>query len=166
MTAWAFEDVTNPWLVRLHVDAALTNKTILTCPPAEAPAPLDRLLQVQGVRAIDIHRYRVRLNLMYGISRTTAARTGSAFLQGHWGEPTDLPPKEGARAFEIDRGGPRRVAESPDMAGDDMLLRALFGVEGVEETIAADGMVLVKLARFFRWADRESAVSAAIASVR
>jgi hypothetical protein len=166
MTTWAFEDVTNPWLVRLHVDTALTDRTIVTCPPDEPPPPLDRLLQVNGVRAIDIHRYRVRLNLVYGISRTAAARTGSAYLQDHWGEPSDLPPKEAARAFQVERTGPRRVAESVDMAGDDAFLRTLFGVDGVEEAIAADGMVLVRLGRFFRWADREAAVSAAIASIR
>ena len=166
MTAWAFEDVTNPWLVRLHVDLSLTDQTIVTCPPAEAPPPLDRLLQVKGVRAIDLHRYRVRLNLDHGISRTAAARTGSAFLRGHWGEPSALPEREGPRAFQVDRQGPRQVAESLAMAGEDPLLRALFGVDGVEEVVGADGVILVRLGRFFRWADREAAVSEAIASVR
>jgi hypothetical protein len=166
MTAWAFENVTNPWLVRLHADVSLTDRTIVTCPPAEAPAPLDRLLQVNGVRSIDVHRYRVRLNLEYGISRTAAARTGSAFLQGHWGDPSALPDRERPRAFQVDRHGPRQVAESLTMAGDDRLLRSIFCVDGVEEVVAADGVVLVKLGRFFRWRDREAAVSDAIASVR
>lgn len=166
MTTWAFENVTNPWLVRLHVDVPLTDQTIVTCPPAEAPAPLDRLLQVKGVRAIDLHRYRVRLNLDYGISRTAVARTGSAFLRGHWGDPSVLPDREPPRAFQVDRPGPRQVAESLAMAGEDVLLRALFGVDGVEEVVAADSVVLVRLGRFFRWADREAAVSEAIASVR
>lgn len=158
--------MTNPWLVRLHVDVSLTDRTIVTCPPAEAPAPLDRLLQVKGVRALDLQRYRVRLNLEYGISRAAAARTGSAFLRGHWGDPSELPPKERPRAFQVDRRGPRKVAESLTMAGDDALLRALFGVDGVAEAVAADGVVLVTLGRFFFWADREAAVSEAIASVR
>ncbi len=166
MTAWAFEDVTNPWLVRLHVDTALTDRTIVTCPPAEAPPPLDRLLQVKGVRALDLQRYRVRLNLEYGISRAAAARTGSAFLRGHWGDPSELPPKERPRAFQVDRRGPRKVAESLTMAGDDVLLRALFGVDGVAEAVAAEGVVLVTLGRLFRWADREAVVSDAIASAR
>lgn len=166
MTTWAFEDVTNPWVVRLHIDLSLTDETIVTCPPADAPPPLDRLLQVKGVRSIDIQRYRVRLNLEYGASRTNAARTGSAFLLGHWGEPSPLPEVHRPRAFQVDRRGPRVVAESLRMAGDDMLLRALFGVDGVEEVIAAEGVVLVKLGRFFGWADREAAVSAAIAGVR
>ncbi|MEA2579843.1 MAG: hypothetical protein QOE83_735 [Actinomycetota bacterium] len=166
MTAWAFENVTNPWLVRLHADVSLTDLTIVTCPPAQAPAPLDRLLQVTGVRSIDVHRYRVRLNLEYGISRTAAARTGSAFLRGHWGEPSELPDRERPRAFQADRHGPRRVAESLTMAGDDELLRSIFFVDGVEEVVAADGVVLVRLGRFFRWRDREAAVSEAIASVR
>jgi hypothetical protein len=166
MTAWAFENVTNPWLVRLHVDVPLTDQTIVRCPPAAAPAPLDRLLQVNGVRAIDLHRYRVRVNLAYGVSRSAAARTGSAFLQGHWGEPTTLPDRERPRAFQVSRTGPRKVAESLAMAGDDVLLRALFGVDGVEEVVAADGVALVTLGRFFHWADREAAVSEAIESVR
>ena len=166
MTAWAFENVTNPWLVRLHVDISLTDQTIVTCPPAQAQAPLDRLLQVKGVRALDLQRYRVRLNLEYGISRAAAARTGSAFLRGHWGDPSELPPKERPRAFQMDRRGPRKVAESLMMAGEDILLRALFGVDGVAEAVAADGVVLVTLGRFFSWADCEAAVSEAIASVR
>jgi hypothetical protein len=165
MTSWAFENVTNPWLVRLHVDVSLTDQTIVTCPPTDAPPPLDRLLQVDGVRAIDIQRYRVRLNLEYGISRSAAARTGSAFLRGHWGDATPLPDLEHPRAFQVGRRGERRVAESLAMAGDDEMLRALFAVDGVEEVIAADGVALVKLGRLFRWSECEAPVTAALAGV-
>jgi hypothetical protein len=148
------------------VDVSLTDQTIVTCPPAPAPAPLDRLLQVGGVRAIDLHRYRVRLNLEHGANRTAVARTGSSYLHRHWGDPTPLPEPQTARAFQVDRRGPRRVAESHAMAGDDSLLLALFDVDGVEEVVAAEGVVLVTLGRFFSWSDRESAVSDAIRSVR
>jgi hypothetical protein len=57
-TRWFVEGATNPSVLRIHVTDELTLRTIETCPPGVAPRPLDRLLQVPGVRSIDLHRYR------------------------------------------------------------------------------------------------------------
>lgn len=61
--AWALERAANPTVLRLHATLELTRGTIETCPPASAPLPLRRLLGIAAVRSVDLHRYRVRLNL-------------------------------------------------------------------------------------------------------
>ena len=45
---WALEAVTNPSVLRLHLSAPLTDRTIVSCPPEAAPEPLDRLLAIPG----------------------------------------------------------------------------------------------------------------------
>ncbi len=159
---WAVEEALNPTVLRIHLTGELTTATIVTCPPATAPAPLDRLLAVDGVRSIDLHRYRVRLNLAPGVDRGLIASRVTDALREAWGDPSVLQPEELPRAFAVDHKGPRRVAESLEMAAGDPFLTAAFGVDGVAEAIAAPHLVLVKLGVMFRWADVEPAVGAAL----
>jgi hypothetical protein len=158
---WAVEEALNPTVLRIHVTGELTTATIVTCPPATATAPLDRLLAVDGVRSIDLHRYRVRLNLAPGADRGIVAPRITDALREAWGDPSELQPEELPRAFAVEHEGPRRVAESLEMAAGDPFLTAAFGVDGVAEAIAAPHLVLVKLGVMFRWADVEPAVGAA-----
>lgn len=166
-TRWALEPVTNPAVLRLHVDAELTARTIATCPPEEPPAPLAPVLDVEGVRSLDLHRYRARLNLDADAdAQVVAGRVSDAIVPG-WGEAVELPSDEGPKAFESVGEGPRRVAESLEMAerSRDVRLLALFDVDGVAEVVAGEGLVLVRLGRLFGWDERmRSRVSAAVAA--
>jgi hypothetical protein len=159
---WAVEEALNPTVLRIHLTGELTTATIVTCPPATAPAPLDRLVAIDGVRSIDLHRYRVRLNLAPGAGRETIASQVTDTLRAAWGDPSELLPEELPRAFAVEHLGPRRVAESLEMAVGDPFLTAAFGVDGVAEAIAAQHLVLVKLGVMFRWADVGPAVGAAL----
>ena len=165
MTRWALEDAANPTLLRLHVDAALTDATILTCPPGAAPEPIDRLLEIEAIRSIDLHRYRARLNLRADADRATALRDVSEVLEHAFGPALALTPDPGPRAFETEVTGGRRVAESPAMAAGHPLLAAVFAVEGVSEAVAGEGVVLVRLGRLFAWSDREDAVQASLGGI-
>src|SRR5215213_3467420 len=69
MGAWAIEPATNPSVVRIHVAEQLTDRTIVTSPPAEVAMPMAGLLEIEAVRTIDVHRYRIRLNLRPGSER-------------------------------------------------------------------------------------------------
>lgn len=160
---WALEVAPNPSVLRLHVTTELTSRTIVTCPPAQAPEPIDRLVALEGVRSADLHRYRARLNLAPGVRREQVAIRVSAELASVWGEPTSLPPEAPPRAFGVDRRGPRRVAESREMAGDDRLLTLMFSLDGVAEAVAGRGMLLLRLARLFRWEEVEPSVVAQLA---
>jgi hypothetical protein len=160
---WAIEAAPNPSVLRLHVTKELTSRTIVTCPPAPAPEPLDRLVGLEGVRSADLHRYRARLNLAPGVLRERVAISATAELSSVWGEPTSLPPEAPPRAFAVDRSGPRRVAESREMAGDDRLLTLMFDFDGVAEAVAGRGLLLLRLARLFRWEDVEPSVVARLA---
>jgi len=60
---WALERAPDPWVIRIHTTVELTRATIEKCPPASPPEGLRSLLAVDGVRSIDLHRYRARLNL-------------------------------------------------------------------------------------------------------
>ncbi|HEX6843824.1 MAG TPA: hypothetical protein VF235_01800 [Actinomycetota bacterium] len=164
MTRWALEGAVNPTLLRVHVGVALTDETIVTCPPATAPPPVDRLLEIGAIRSLDVHRYRVRLNLFSWADREETARHASEILEHAWGAATPLAPDEGPRAFVAETGGlARRVAESPRMARGSRLLEAVFAVDGVSEAIAGDGLVLVRLGRVFVWDEAEAAVGRALA---
>ncbi len=61
---WALERAPNPLVIRVHTTVELTRSTIETCPPASPPEGLRSLLAVDGVRSIDLHRYRARLNMV------------------------------------------------------------------------------------------------------
>ncbi len=159
---WAVEEALNPTVLRIHVTGELTSATIVTCPPATPTAPLDRLLAIEGVRSIDLHRYRVRLNLAPGVDRGLIAPRVIDALREAWGDPSVLQPEELPRAFAVEHEGPRRVAESLEMAAGDPFLTAAFGVDGVAEAVAAPHLVLVKLGVMFRWSDVEPAVGAAL----
>jgi hypothetical protein len=161
---WAIEDAPNPTLLRLHVGVALTDETILTCPPGAAPSPIDRLLEIEAIRSLDVHRYRVRLNLRPGAGRDETRRHATEILVHAWGDQGSLRADEGPRAFVAATGGiARRVAESPRMARGNRLLEAVFAVDGVSEAVAGDGLVLVRLGRVFGWNEAEAAVGRALA---
>jgi len=164
VTGWALEGAPNPTLLRLHFDVALTDETIVTCPPGVLPEPLDRLLEIEAIRSLDLHRYRTRLNLYPGAGRAEARRHVAEVLTPAWGPGAELVPDAGPRAFEAATSGPKAVAESPAMARGHRLLVAAFSVDGVVEAISGEGMVLVRLGRLFSWADRETAVVAALQS--
>ena len=163
--AWAIEGALNPTILRIHVTEALTDRTIVVCPPEDAPAPFDAVVEIEGVGGLDLHRHRVRVNLEPGARRAAISRVAARLLEAAWGAEEPLPLDEGPRAFSVDHTGPRLVAESPVMAakqGDTTLIR-VFEVPGVVEAIAGDGLVLVRLGRLFAWDDVEAEVSAALA---
>jgi hypothetical protein len=148
---WAVEAVSNPSILRLHTTEELTDRTIETCPPAVPPTPLDRLLALPEVRAVDLHRYRCRVNLRPGTSAIAVGDAAERSLLTAWGPPEPLPPQEGPRAFAVRREGPRVVAESREMADGEEVAAALFDVRGVVEVVLGEGIVLVRLGRLFRW---------------
>ena len=153
---WALETAPNPRVLRLHVDVELTARTIVTCPPDEPPAVLAGLLSVDGVRTLDLHRYRARLNLEPdAVADTVAAAAAGVLAAAMGGDAERMLGESGLRAFESDVEGPRRVAESAEMAErtGDARLGAVFRVDGVVEAIAAPGLVLVRLGRLFDWDD-------------
>lgn len=166
-TRWALEPVTNPTVLRLHVDEELTSRTIATCPPGEPPPQLAPLLDLECVRSLDLHRYRARLNLDADAdAHVVAARVSDAIVH-LFGVAVELPFDEGPKAFESTVSGPRRVAESHEMAerSGDVRLLALFDVDGVAEAIAGEGLVLVRLGRLFAWDEpMRNRVSAAVAA--
>jgi hypothetical protein len=148
---WAMEAVPNPSVLRLHTTEELTDRTIRTHPPGAPPAPLDRLLALPEVQALDLHRYRCRVHLRPGTNAIALGDSVERSLLAAWGAPEPLPPEEEPRAFAIRREGPRIVAESHEMAGGDAVALALFGVQGVVEVVSEKGVVLVRLGRLFRW---------------
>ncbi len=164
-SAWAIEGALNPTVLRVHVRASLTDRTIETCPPGTAPAPLDRLLAVDEVRSLDLHRYRVRVNLRPGGGRAAVRRRAEEVLGDAWGPAVALPQDPPPRAFGHPYDGPRVVAESAEMAGASLVpaLVAVFAAPGVIEAIAAPGMVLVRIGRLFSWDEVEPSVAAALA---
>lgn len=163
--AWALEGALNPTILRLHVRRALTERTIVTCPPGDAGPPLDRLLEIEGVRSIDIHRYRVRLNLRPDGGRSAVSHEVRTLLSQAWGPAVDLPPETLPRAFADTYEGPRRVAESHEMAEISGVpaLTAVFAAPGVVEAVAAPGLILVRIGRLFDWDAAEATVAAALA---
>lgn len=159
---WALERPANPSVLRVHVDHQLTDRTIVTSPPAEIARPLSGLLELETVCTVDLHRYHARVNLAYGADREIAAGHTSNILRAAWGDESDDGAESDPRAFEIDYAGPRVVAESAEMAaGRDLLVR-LFTVTGVREAILGDGLALVRIGRLFTWGTVEPAVTAAL----
>jgi hypothetical protein len=162
---WALdEDAPNTTVLRLLVDEELTSETIVSCPPATPPAPLERLFEIEAIARIDLHRYRARLNLRPGSDRRVAAGNVRDVLSGFLGIAAAVGPDEGPRAFGSPYAGPRRVAESPAMARGVPLLEALFALEGTTEAVAAPGLVLVRLGRLHAWDDVQDAVAAVVQS--
>jgi hypothetical protein len=163
--AWAIEGALNPTILRLHVRTSLTDRTIETCPPGVAPAPLDRLLEIEDVRSLDLHRYRVRVNLRPGGGRGSASRQVGEVLAQAWGPAVGLPTDPPPRAFALPYTGSRRVVESVEMAEASgvLALVAVFAAPGVVEAIAAPGLVLVRVGRLFTWEEVEPAIVAALA---
>lgn len=163
--AWAIEGALNPSVLRLHVTRELTTATILTCPPGIPPAPFDALPALEGVRSIDLHRYRVRVNLAPGAGRAEVQRAAAGVLGAVWGAAAPLPPETLPRAFAHPYEGRRRVAESLEMARDAGVpaIEAVMRVAGVIEIVAAPGLLLVRIGRLFAWDEVEPAVAAALA---
>jgi hypothetical protein len=116
------------------------------------------VLDLESVRSLDLHRYMVRLNLLRGSGRRTIAAETTEILASVWGDPVPLPAQTVSRAFIWHRTGRRRVAESPEMAGDDPLMTALFRIDGVAEVVEGQGLVLVRLGRLFSWEEPQRAV--------
>lgn len=161
---WALEHPANPTVLRVHVDQQLTDRTIVTGPPAEIARPLGGLLELDAVRTVDLHRYHARVNLVHGADRDATAGHVGDILRAAWGDPTDDGAEPDPRAFEIDYSGPRVVAESAEMAAGRDLLARLFTVVGVREAILGDRLALVRIGRLFTWAAVEPAVTAALRS--
>lgn len=165
---WAIETAPNPAVLRVHTTVQLTARTIETCPPKAAAAPLDRLPTLEGIRTVDLHRYHARVNLLPGADPGSVVAATAAALRAVWGVPLDLSAhaEELPRAFAIDPAArvqrERVVAESEEMARSDPVARALFGVVGVAEAIVGGGLALVRLGRLFAWRDVEPAVRAAL----
>jgi hypothetical protein len=157
MTTWALSRTPNPTVLRLDTSLELTQATIETCPPRMPPHPLGGLLELPGIRSIDLHRYRARLNLLPGSDPDALARRVTELLVGEWGRASSKL-DDPSRAFPVPYGGPRLVAESLEMAVSQPILRALFGVDGVAEAILEAGRVRVRLGRLFSWADVEEDV--------
>ena len=159
---WALERPANPSVLRVHVDHQLTDRTIVTSPPATIDRPLAGLLELEAVRTIDLHRYHARVNLTHAADRDAAAGHLVGILRAAWGDEAPDGMESDPRAFEIDYAGPRVVAESAEMAaGRDLLVR-LFTVAGVREAILGDGLALVRIGRLFTWTGVEPAVTAAL----
>jgi len=159
---WALEHPTNPSVLRVHVDHELTDRTIVSSPPAAIACPLAGLLEIEAVRTVDLHRYHARVALRHGMDREVATEHVRDILRTAWGDETDGDGEADPRAFEIDYTGPRVAAESVEMAGDRALLVRLFSVAGVREAILGDGLALVRIGRLFTWTAVEPAVAAAL----
>lgn len=164
MATWALERAQNPSVLLLHTTVELTRATIETCPPARAPWPLDRLLSIPGIRSLDLHRYRARLNLASGTDPALVEVRIRESLSAELGPTGDLPAEPQPRAFAVSYRGPRAVAESPGMAQSQPVLRAAFLAPGVAEAILTEGVVQVRLGRLFAWDQAEEAVRKALRS--
>jgi hypothetical protein len=160
--SWALETATNPSVLRIHVGHELTDRTIVTSPPAEVAMPLAGLLEVEAVRTIDLHRYRVRVNLAQGADRRGTEGHIRDILRPSWGAEEPLPDDPEPRAFEARHPVPREVAESAEMAAGHPLLEGLFGIDGVSEAIAGDDVVLIRLGRLFTWQDVQPFIERAV----
>jgi len=158
---WALSRASNPTVLLLHTSLELTRETIGTFPPSAAPDPLGRVLEIPGIRSIDLHRYQARLNLLAGSDPDAIARQVCELLASEWGRESSER-NEPARAFPVPYRGPRLVAESLRMAGSEPILRALFAVPGVEGAILEPRRVRVRLGRLFSWTEVETKVRKAL----
>jgi hypothetical protein len=123
------------------------------------------LLAVDGVRSVDLHRYRARLNLSPGCDAKAAWDGVAQAIEAAWGLPAPLPGERPPRGFELAYEGPRIVAESPEMAAGNPILAALFSVPGVAEAILEAGRVWVRPGRLFPWEDVGDSVRGALQSI-
>jgi hypothetical protein len=156
---WSLEPPANPNVLRIHVDHELTDRMIVTSPPATVGHPLGGLLELEAVRTVDLHRYHARVNLAHGADRSVTARHVREILRPAWGdEVAAVEAASDPRAFEVDYAGPRVVAESAEMAAGRDLLERLFAVDGVREAILGEGLALVSIGRLFTWSTVEPAV--------
>jgi hypothetical protein len=156
---WSIEPPANPSVLRIHVDHELTDRTIVTGPPAAIARPLGGLLELDAVRSVDLHRYHARVNLMHGADRSDTSRHVREILRAAWGdELVAVGAVADPRAFEVDYAGPRMVAESAEMAAGRDLLERLFTVDGVREAILGEGLALVSIGRLFAWSAVEPAI--------
>jgi hypothetical protein len=156
---WSLEPPANPSVLRIHVDHELTDRTIITGPPATIAYPLGGLLELEAVRTVDLHRYHARVNLAHDADRSVTARHVRDVLRAGWGhEMAAVDGVSDPRAFEVDYAGPRVVAESAEMAAGRDLLERLFTVDGVREAILGEGLALVSIGRLFTWSTVEPAV--------
>jgi len=164
--SWALETAANPSVLRIHVAHQLTDRTIVTSPPTEVAMPMAGLLELEAVRTIDLHRYRIRVNLSPLADRDVTVEHVRQILGPAWGGEGSLDVDPGPRAFEAGHREIRVVAESAEMAEGEPVLEALFRVEGVSEAIAGDGVVLVRLGRLFSWLDAEPRIADALGTYR
>jgi hypothetical protein len=162
---WSLERAPNRRVIRVYTTVELTRATIERCPPASPPEGLRPLLSVDGVRSVDLHRYRARLNLSPGCDAKAAWEGVARAIEAAWGAPAPLPDEPAQRAFDVAYEGPRIVAESSEMAGLDPTLAALFRVRGVAEAILEAGRVWVRPGRLFTWEDVEASVRRALQGV-
>lgn len=161
---WVIEPATNPSVLRVHVAHELTDRTIVTSPPAEIAMPIAGLLELETVRSLDLHRYRVRMNLRQGADREATAEHARQILASAWGAEASLGEDPEPRAFEAAHRDERVVAESAEMAAGDEILEALFRVDGVTEVVAGDGIALVRLGALFAWRDAAPQIAGALAT--
>jgi hypothetical protein len=160
--SWAVETAANPSVLRIHVAHQLTDRTIVTSPPAELAMPIAGLLELEAVRTIDLHRYRIRVNLSPSGDREATVEHVRQILEPAWGADATLEADPEPRAFEAAHRADRVVAESAEMAQGEPVLEALFRIEGVSEAIAGDGLVLVRLGPLFSWSTAEPEIAAAV----
>lgn len=167
-TVWAIEGAPNPTVLRVHVGRCLTDRTIVSCPPDPAPAPFDGFLEIDGVRSIDLHPYRVRVNLSPGGGRGAVSSRAATFLRAAYGPGSALGTEPLPRAFAHPYAGARRVAESLEMADASgvPLVASLFEVVGVAEVVLGPGIVLVRIGRLFDWDAVGPVVAEAVAGAQ
>jgi len=113
---WALERAPNPRVIRVHTTVELTRATIEKCPPASPPEGLSSLLAVDGVRSVDLHRYRARLNLSPGCNAKAAWEGVARAIEAAWGAPAPLPGElrhERSRSPTKDPGSWPRVRRWP-----------------------------------------------------
>src|SRR5215216_862981 len=103
---WALERARNPRVIHVHTTVELTRATIETCPPASPPERLSSVLAV-GVRSVDLHRYRARLNLNPGCAAEAAWDGVARAIEAAWGPPAPLPGEPSPRGFKVAYRGPR-----------------------------------------------------------
>jgi len=165
---WAIEGAPNPTVLRVHVSERLTDRTIVSSPPEPAAPPFDAILEIEGVRSIDLHPYRVRVNLRPGGGRGSVSAQVGALLAAAFGVAAELGSEPLPRAFEHPYVGRRVVAESPVMARSSRVpvVAALFDVVGVSEVVLAPGLALVRIGRLFDWAAVEPGVVTAVAETQ
>jgi hypothetical protein len=156
-TRWALSHAPNPTVLRLDTTMELTRATIETSPPSTAPAPLDRLLGLEGIRSIDLHRYRARLNLSPDADAGSIGGEAGAVLAGAWGPASPLR-SEPVRSYPVPYRGSRTVAESLEMARSQPILQRLFALPGVVEAILEPGQVRVRIGPLFVWSEVEMGI--------